>query len=328
MSKSDQNAAKSQAQNQINTNNQNESTTSGQLNSILGTATGNANNLFPGITGNYSDISGTGGYDPNMLNTINTTGTNLATTGGISGADATSMQNRAAEAAKSTYMTGQADASRASAATGGYGVTGGAIDTALARKGSQAASTAVEDTNASIAGLRQQGEVAGAGILGQTQQNLTGNKLAATAGLTNVYGMNENQINQTVGQILQNYQQTGQLNNQDLTILTNLANQPGVFDKIVGTIGTLGGAAAGIMTGIGGNKGVCWIAEAIYGENDLRTHLLRKYLNTEFAQTWPGNAIMFVYRAIGKQVSWFVRRSNVLQNLFRPMFDSVLYGSK
>jgi len=254
MSKSDQNKAKTQAQGQIDTNNQNAATASGQMNSVLGTATGNANNLFPGITGNYSDISGTGGYDPNVLNTINQTGTNLTTTGGISDADANSMRNRASEAARSTYQTGQDAMQRANMATGGYGVTGGAIQEDLARKGSQAAATAVEDTNASIAGIKQSGQIAGTGILGQTQQNLTGNKLAATAGLTNIYGMNESQVSTTVSQILQNYQQTGQLNNQDLTILTNLANQPGVFDKIMSTIGTLGGAAAGVMSGIGDMK--------------------------------------------------------------------------
>ena len=84
---------------------------------------------------------------------------------------------------------------------------------------------------------------------------MAGNKLAATGGLTNVYGMNEQQVTATVNQIIQNYQMTGQLDNQDLSILTNLANQPGVFDKIVSTIGTLGGAGAGIINAIGGLSG-------------------------------------------------------------------------
>jgi hypothetical protein len=252
MSKSDQNQAKTQAQGQITTNNQNQAAASGQLNSVLGTAQNNASSLFPGITQSYADISGTGGYDPSILGTINQTNTNLATTGGISDADANSMRNRASEAARSTYATGQDAATRSSAATGGYGSTGGAIQSDLARKGSQAAATATEDTNASITGLRQSGMVAGASGLNQTQQNLTGNKLAATAGATNVYGMNESQVNTTISQILQNYQQTGQLNNQDMSILTNLANQPGVFDKIVSTIGTLGGAAAGVISAVKG----------------------------------------------------------------------------
>ena len=159
------------------------------------------------------------------------------------------------EGLENPCQTGQDSAARASAATGGYGATGGAIQANLARQGSQAAATAVEDTNASITGLKQSGMIAGAQGLNTSQQNQATNKLSATAGLTNIYGMNESQVSTTVSQILQNYQQTGQLNNQDLTILTNLANQPGVFDKIVGTIGTLGGAAAGVMSGIGAMNG-------------------------------------------------------------------------
>ena len=98
--------------------------------------------------------------------------------------------------------------------------------------------------------MQQQGQIAGAAGLSTVQQNMAGNKLAATGGLTNVYGMNEQQVTATVNQIIQNYQMTGQLDNQDLSILTNLANQPGVFDKIVSTIGTLGGAGAGVIAAI------------------------------------------------------------------------------
>ena len=254
MSKADQGAAKQKAQGQIDTNNANQTAASGQLNSILGTAQSNAASMLPGITQNYSDIYNSGGYDPSILGTINTTNTNLATTGGISEADATAMRDRASEAARSTYASGQDAAARSSAATGGYGATGGAIASNLARTGSEAAAKSVVDTNASITGLRQAGMEAGATGLDRTQSNIASNKLAATAGATNIYGMNETQVNTTVGQILQNYQQTGQLNNQDLSILTNLANQPGVFDKIVSTIGTLGGAAAGIISGVKGGK--------------------------------------------------------------------------
>ena len=255
MSKSDQNAVKSQANNQIATNNANEANANQTAQGVLSTAQGTAASLLPSITGGYQDIASTGGYDPTIAGTINTTFGNLATTGGVSDADANAMQNQAAEAAKSTYQTGQDAAARSSAATGGYGATGGAIQANLARQGSQAAATAVEDTDASITGLKQSGMIAGAQGLNTSQQNQATNKLSATAGLTNIYGMNESQVSTTVSQILQNYQQTGQLNNQDLTILTNLANQPGVFDKIVGTIGTLGGAAAGVMSGIGAMNG-------------------------------------------------------------------------
>lgn len=320
MSKSDQQQAKKDTKGLQAENTANMDAANTQMQGIIGTAQQNAASLFPGITQSYSDISGSGGYDPSVLGTINDTYSNMATTGGISAADTTSMQNRAAEAAKASYSVGQDAAARSAAATGGYGATGGAIQADLARKGSQAAATAVEDTNASITGMKQQGMAAGAAGLSQVQQNMTGNKLAATAGASNIYGMNENQVSQTIDQILKNYQQTGALNAQDEGMLVNLANQPGVFDKIVSTIGTLGSAAGSIM------KPICWIAEAVYGVDDLRTHLLRKYLNTEFKQTLKGKIIMFVYLHIGKFVAYFVKRSKILKSIFKHIFDKALYN--
>lgn len=223
MSKADQSAARKQANSQIDRNLANEQGANSQLQGILGTAQGTAAGVLPSITGNYTDIATTGGFG------------DLATTGGISAADETAIRNQAGSAARSTYQTGSDAAARIARATGGYGLSG-AVQEDLARQGSEAAATATENANASIVGLRQQGQIAG-----------TQNRLAATGGLTNIYGMNENQISTTVDQILRNYQQTGTLNNQDISILTNLANQPGVFDKITATIGTLGGAAAGVI---------------------------------------------------------------------------------
>ncbi len=249
MSKSQQTAVTNQANQQVAQNNANEGAVNSQMQGVLGTAQDTASSLLPSVTGGYSDIASTGGYDPTVLGNINATNTNLATTGGISPDQVASMEDKASQAAQSTYQTGQAAAERAQAATGGYGVSG-SITGNLARQGSEAAAQAAQNVSGSIAQIQQQGEIAGAQGLQQTQQAQTGNKLTALAGNTNIYGMNENQVSTTVSQILQNYQQTGQMNAQDMAILTNLANQPGVFDKIVGTIGTLGGAAGGIIEGL------------------------------------------------------------------------------
>lgn len=251
MSKSDQKAAKNQANANIAANTANMQATNTELQDILGTSKTTAASVLPGAVSGYSDISTTGGYDPSIMGSITSGYQNLIDTGGISPADVTAMQDRASEAAKSSYDIAAANTKRIAAATGGYGSTA-ALESNLARTGSQAAEQAVVDTNATIAGLKQSGTIAG--LTGQTQlqQNIAGNKLAATGGLANIYGMSEAEVNHTVDSILQNYQQTGQLNNQDLSILTNLANQPGVFDKIVGTIGTLGGAAAGVIGAVKG----------------------------------------------------------------------------
>jgi hypothetical protein len=253
MSKSQQTAVTNQANQQIQQNNANESSADSTLQGVLGTAQNTASSLLPSITGGYSDIASTSGYDPTVLGNINATNTNLAQTGGISPDQVASMEDKASQAAQSTYQTGAAAAERAQAATGSYGVSG-SITGSLARQGSEAAAQAAQNVSGSIAQIQQQGEIAGAEGLQQTQQAQVGNRLTALAGNTNIYGMNENQVSTTVSQILQDYQQTGQMNAQDMAILTNLANQPGVFDKIVGTIGTLGGAFGGILGGIGLNK--------------------------------------------------------------------------
>jgi hypothetical protein len=251
MGKADQNQAKQAARAQTDSNNAQGGAIGGQLNSILGTAQSTAGSLQPQVTNHYEDIFSSGGYNPAILGDIRDNYRNFASTGGISDVDATAIRNRAADTASSTYKVAADQAQRTASATGGYGDVSAAVSADLARKGSQAASTAVTGADASIVGMRQAGKEFGVAGLGQTEQNIASNKLAATAGLTNVYGLNEAQVSATVDSIIKNYQTTGTLNNQDLTILTNLANQPGVFDKIVGTIGTLGGAAAGVMSGVG-----------------------------------------------------------------------------
>jgi hypothetical protein len=254
VSKSDQKAAKQQANEQIARNNANTSATNEQLQSILGNAQSTASSVLPTAVSGYSDIISSGGYDPSVLGRINTANQSLIDTGGFSPESIAATYRRAGQAASSTYETAKDESQRRAAATGGYGDTSAAIMGDLARKGSEAAERAVNNTTATLAPTLQSGMIAGTRGLSDTQQNMAGNRLAAASGITNIYGLNENQINSTVNAILENYRTSGQLNNQDLEILTNLANQPGVFDKIVGTIGTLGGVAAGVLGAVNPKK--------------------------------------------------------------------------
>ncbi len=85
-------------------------------------------------------------------------------------------------------------------------------------------------------------------------------------------------------------------------------------------------AMQGAQMGMGllsGGKG-CWIAEAIYGPDDMRTHLVRAWLNGPFKQTRTGRVVMAVYVAIGRPVAAVVRRSPVLQSLLHPIFNCAL----
>lgn len=247
MSKSDQNQAKTTAKNSIDQNNQTSSAIGGQLNDVLSGAKGTASSILPGVVSNYADIMGSGGFDPSILGQINKNYTDLSTTGGISDSDKSAMYGRAANAARGSYDIAEAQAKRTAAATGGYGDTSAAVVGDLARKGSQAAERSVTDTTAAIAPTIQQGKIAGTQGLSNTQNQVAGNRLQATGGLTNIYGLNESQVNQTVDAIIRNFQTNGTLSAQEQQILSGLATQPGVFDKIVGTIGTLGGAAAGVI---------------------------------------------------------------------------------
>lgn len=77
------------------------------------------------------------------------------------------------------------------------------------------------------------------------------------------------------------------------------------------------------MQAAGGAVG-CWIAEAVYGVDDPRTHIVRAWLNGPFRETRAGNLIMDLYLAIGKPVAWAVRRSSLLRRLFRPLFNLAL----
>lgn len=261
MSKADQQAQKQAVKQNISSTQAQSGQISGQLNDILGGAKETSSSILPTVTGGYGDILSSGGYDPSITGTINNTYTNFANTGGISDADAVAMRNRAQRAAQGTYEDAGKIAERQQAATGGYG-SSGAILGDLARKGSQAAERASTDTNADIAKLRQTGMLSGAAGLSDTQNRQAQNRLAAAGGLSNVYGLNLNEVNNTVDNILRNFQTSGQLTAQDQQILTNLANQPGVFDKIIGTIGVLAGAGAGVagafqhpaQTGGGGGR--------------------------------------------------------------------------
>lgn len=89
---------------------------------------------------------------------------------------------------------------------------------------------------------------------------------------------------------------------------------------VLGAVGALGGAAI--------PKIPCWIAEAIYGVNDIRTHTVRAYLNGTFKQSFYGRFIMNMYVKHGEAVAVKVRKSWLLKLAFRPLFELALWGAK
>jgi len=85
--------------------------------------------------------------------------------------------------------------------------------------------------------------------------------------------------------------------------------------------GTSWGFGGGVSAGI---PGVCWIAEAIYGTLDPRTHIARAWINGTFRQTTIGAPVVWVYSKIGRKVAQFVKRSSLLRSAFKPLFDKAV----
>lgn len=68
----------------------------------------------------------------------------------------------------------------------------------------------------------------------------------------------------------------------------------------------------------------CWIAEAIYGPDDARTHLVRAWLNGPFQATRIGAAVMWLYLKTGRRVARLAKRSQLVRRALKPLFDCAL----
>jgi hypothetical protein len=72
----------------------------------------------------------------------------------------------------------------------------------------------------------------------------------------------------------------------------------------------------------GGFTKVCWIAEVLYGPDDHRTLVLRKWLTSVYSRTTIGSAVVALYRASGERVARWARRSALLRRMLTPLFDA------
>ena len=96
---------------------------------------------------------------------------------------------------------------------------------------------------------------------------------------------------------------------------TEAGRTPGFWDTF---LPALAGGAATVGAGFAKS---CWIAEAIYGVDDQRTHLLREWLNTEFRKSLVGKAVMALYLRFGRRIAALVTKYPTLRSVFRPIFD-------
>jgi hypothetical protein len=72
------------------------------------------------------------------------------------------------------------------------------------------------------------------------------------------------------------------------------------------------------------------VAEAIYGPNDIRTHIMRSWLNTEVEATATGRLVVAFYDLFGQQIAALAQWSpKVRWWLKTQVFDKALpYAQK
>jgi hypothetical protein len=87
---------------------------------------------------------------------------------------------------------------------------------------------------------------------------------------------------------------------------------------------TRGGRGRRGDAGPGTHTRICWIAEALYGAADPRTHLLRMWLVDVYSKTAIGSIVVALYKLFGRELSALVRRSSLLRRLVRPVFEAGL----
>jgi hypothetical protein len=68
----------------------------------------------------------------------------------------------------------------------------------------------------------------------------------------------------------------------------------------------------------------CWIARAIYGEQSIEAMITRVWLLESARLSFVWFCVLRIYQLFGRPTAWFVRRSETLKKLFRPIFNWVL----
>lgn len=248
MGKSDQNDVQKRTRDQLANIQQASQRNEAQLNTLFNQGQATTNYLQPGLTAGWGDIAVTGGFDPTHLDTSYRAFTNLAQ-GGIPEADAGAMRRQATAGVEGIYGGLAGQVARSASATGDMS---GSLASRLARQGGEASARAITGVNAEIARQRAANTAVGAEGLTRTQQAVSEGRIRGLTGQTGIYGMNMEQTMNSVRGILQNYQVTGQLSNQDLGILQEISKRPGLFDNIIRGIG----AGAGVISAISGIPGL------------------------------------------------------------------------
>jgi hypothetical protein len=84
------------------------------------------------------------------------------------------------------------------------------------------------------------------------------------------------------------------------------------------------GSVGGGNDGGGTHSKTCWIAEALYGVSDPRTHLLRAWLAVVYGERRRGWMFVVLYHRFGRGTATLIRRGVLPRGLFQPLFDALV----
>lgn len=231
----------------------------------------------------------TGATDMGALNPAIAGYQKFAETGGFSPDDIQNIRARAVAPIRSIADNARQQIQRQAAIRGtGYSPNTTAALAKTARDSEYAAGDTATNAEAAIAGLKNQGQLAGLGGLSSTglginNQNLTNalglrgqdlssilgaqsGQLGAMSGMTGLYGATPGLTNTFGNQVLQSGNQginIGQLQqalmNGNIQGQLGMANVPSTFQNVMGNIGQIGQLGANALTGFaGGVSGGLW----------------------------------------------------------------------
>ena len=127
---------------------------------------------------------------------------------------------------------------------------------------------------------------------------------------------------------------TGMFNSGGLSALgsgvtaANNADQASTswMGPVFGALGSIGGAALGAGGALG--KTPCWIARAVYGDNDPRVTEVRERLLDRAATSRSLRVVLGLYLIFGEPLSWAVSRIAWLRSGFREVLDQFLINER
>jgi hypothetical protein len=246
MAKSQTNAATSASKNLITQAQNQTAPIIAGLQSQSGQLQQNQGNLYTDITGpmqqQNQDIYGIGG---NIVSQAQP----LATTGGFTPQSEQDFIRQATEGTQATYGVLENQAQQARTATGGLG-TGGALSQ-MARQLSQGQDQATLNAKVGLNQLETSNKIAGMGAeaTGAGVQQTATNEQGAL--LSNLYNQTTGHITAIGQQVLQAMGLNFNTQAEAINALTQLSKNPGFLQTVLGDVTSLGGAAAGVLGGLG-----------------------------------------------------------------------------